>query len=95
MPGEIRTPSRLVLGQVGQDFSNIVDFAVMSFLRKIDGMLANEFKYIFHDLFSNKRQEICRKIVECLVQSSKEYGEIMAALNYSNGGPYFQFLQKQ
>jgi AAA+ ATPase superfamily predicted ATPase len=59
-----------------------------------DGILVNEFKYIFHDLFPDKRREICRKIVECLVKSPMEYGEIITALDYSSGGPLSEYLDE-
>jgi AAA+ ATPase superfamily predicted ATPase len=59
-----------------------------------DGILADEFKYIFHDLFPEKRGVICRKIVECLVKNAKEYNEIVADVGYPSGGPLTDYLDE-
>ncbi len=59
-----------------------------------DGILAGEFKYIFHDLFPERRREISRKIVESLVKNSSEYSDIITAVNYPSGGPLSEYLDE-
>lgn len=56
-----------------------------------DGLLVEEFKYIFHDLFG-RRGDICRKIVEYLALGSSEYAGIVSALNYHNSGSLSEYL---
>lgn len=58
-----------------------------------DGILVNEFKNIFHDLFPDRRREICRKIVENLVQRPMEYNDIITALDYYSGGSLSEYLE--
>ncbi|MGD9107610.1 MAG: ATP-binding protein [Gammaproteobacteria bacterium] len=56
-----------------------------------DGILTDEFKKIFHDLFG-KRGEICRRIVEYLSNGPAEYKEIVSVLNYYSGGSLSDYL---
>jgi hypothetical protein len=56
-----------------------------------DGLLVDEFKYIFNDLFG-RRGEICRKIVEHLAQGATEYQDIVTALNYYSSGSLSEYL---
>ena len=57
-----------------------------------DGLLTDEFKFIFHDLYG-RRSEICKKIVEYLAQGPVEYSEIASALNYSSSGALSDYLE--
>ncbi len=57
-----------------------------------DGLFVEEFKYIFHDLFG-RRATICKKIVEALKDSSKEYEEIAKSIHYQSGGPLSEYLE--
>jgi AAA+ ATPase superfamily predicted ATPase len=57
-----------------------------------DGILVEEFKYIFNDLFG-RRKNICGKIVECLSQGAKETSEIMKDLNYTKSGSLSEYLE--
>lgn len=57
-----------------------------------DGLLVNEFKYIFHDLFG-KRLPVCKKIVESLKEGPKEYEAIARDINYPSGGPLSEYLE--
>jgi AAA+ ATPase superfamily predicted ATPase len=57
-----------------------------------DGLLVEEFKYIFHDLFG-KRLPICKKIVEALKDGPKEYDEIAESIRYPSGGPLSEYLE--
>ncbi|MBL8676562.1 MAG: ATPase, partial [Alphaproteobacteria bacterium] len=57
-----------------------------------DGLLTDEFKFIFHDLYG-RRSEICKKIVECLAQGPAEYSEIALALNYRSSGALSDYLE--
>jgi uncharacterized protein len=59
-----------------------------------DAILTDEFKYIFHDLFPERRYEPCRKIVECLVKNAAEYNDIVVAVNYPSGGPLSDYLDE-
>lgn len=56
------------------------------------GLLMDEFKFIFHDLYG-RRSEICKKIVEYLAQGPAEYSEIATALNYSSSGALSNYLE--
>lgn len=57
-----------------------------------NGILVEEFKYIFNDLFG-RRKKICGKIVETLSQSPKEISEIMQELDYTKSGSLSEYLQ--
>lgn len=59
-----------------------------------DGILVDEFKYIFHDLFPERRGEICRRIVECLVKHAAEYQDITEFVDYPSGGPLSEYLEE-
>jgi AAA+ ATPase superfamily predicted ATPase len=59
-----------------------------------DGILVEEFKYIFHDLFPGRRREIYRKIVECLAQAAAEYKEVAKAVHYTSSGPLSEYLDE-
>jgi len=56
-----------------------------------DGILVDEFKFIFHDLFG-RRGEICKKIVEFLAKGPAEYADIVTALDYHNSGSLSEYL---
>jgi len=57
-----------------------------------DGILVEEFKYIFNDLFG-RRKKICGKIVECLAKGPKEISEISKELNYTKSGSLNEYLE--
>jgi len=57
-----------------------------------DGILVDEFKYIFHDLFG-RRKEICKKIVEYLAKGPAEYNDISDKLGYHKGGALSEYLK--
>lgn len=56
-----------------------------------DGILTDEFKNIFNDLFG-QRGDVYRKIVECLAQAPTEYSDICNCLGYPSGGPLSEYL---
>ena len=56
-----------------------------------DGILLDEFKQVFYDLFG-RRSEIYQNIVRHLVKGPSEYKEISHALNYPSGGPLSEYL---
>lgn len=58
---------------------------------KKGGLLANEFKQIFSDLFG-KRSEKYKQIVKLLVQGSLEYGEICEKLGVGKSGLMSDYL---
>ncbi len=57
-----------------------------------DGILVEEFKYIFNDLFG-RRKKICGRIVEELSQGPREQLEIMESLNYKKSGSLSEYLE--
>lgn len=56
-----------------------------------EGILVNEFNYIFHDLFG-RRGEICKKIIEQIVSGVAEYSEITQGLGYARSGSISDYL---
>lgn len=58
-----------------------------------DGILFNEFDYIFSDLFSN-RSHFYQKIIETLAKGPKEAKEIAALLKISQSGDIYQYLNE-
>lgn len=56
------------------------------------GILVDEFKRIFNDLF-DKRSSIYQKIVACLAKGSAEYGDLAEALSYSSSGALSAYLE--
>ncbi len=57
-----------------------------------DGILVEEFKYIFNDLFG-RRKKICGRIVECLSQGPKDISELLKALSYTKSGALSDYLE--
>lgn len=58
---------------------------------KKGGLLANEFKQIFSDLFGS-RSEKYKKIIKALVQGSLDYGEICKKINVGKSGLISEYL---
>ena len=58
-----------------------------------DGVLFDEFRQIFHDLFG-KRSEIYKRIVRALSFGPAQYKDIVSALNYSSDGPLSEYLDE-
>ena len=57
-----------------------------------DGLLVDEFKKIFHDLFG-RRGNIFQEIVKYLAKQPAEYTKLAKALNYPSGGPLSEYLE--
>lgn len=58
-----------------------------------EGILVNEFRRIFHDLFQT-RSDSCQKIIECLAEKTMTYKEISMAIQYASGGPLSGYLNE-
>lgn len=58
-----------------------------------DGILVNEHKYIFHDLFGS-RSEIYEKITRFLSGRAAEYNEIAKGIDYSSSGLLSDYLNE-
>ena len=58
-----------------------------------DGILFDEYKQIFHDLFG-KRSEIYKQIVKFLTNQSADYKEISKKIKYPSGGPLSDYLNE-
>ena len=58
-----------------------------------DGILFDEFKQIFHDLFGS-RSAIYQKIVRELINGSTPYQKIAEALDYPSGGPLSKYINE-
>lgn len=57
-----------------------------------DGLLVDEHKHIFHDLFGN-RSEIYAKIVANLASGPSEYRDIAAGIHYPSSGSLSEYLE--
>lgn len=71
------------------DLSSHANIRHLCFRR--DGVLVDEFKFIFHDLFG-RRGSICQEIVTFLANGPAEFLQIASALNYSTGGNLSEYL---
>ena len=58
-----------------------------------DGILFDEFKHIFHDLFG-KRSKLYQQIVRQLVNGPLSYQELAKKLDYSPSGPLSEYLDE-
>ena len=58
-----------------------------------DGILTDEFRFIFHDLFG-RRGDIYQDIVECLSQGPADYADLACSLKYTSSGALSQYLQE-
>jgi AAA+ ATPase superfamily predicted ATPase len=58
-----------------------------------DGILVDEHKYIFHDLFGH-RSKIYEKITLFLATRTAEYGEIAKGINYTSSGILSDYLNE-
>ena len=79
------------LEQIRPDLNAIENIRALCFEK--DGLLVDEFKYIFHDLF-NKRGDIYQRIVEILENGKTEYSDIVKKLNYHSGGSLSDYLEE-
>lgn len=57
-----------------------------------NGLLVDEYQFIFNDLFGGRRGEVCRKIVEYLASGPAEPNEIGAHVDYGSGGSLSEYL---
>lgn len=57
-----------------------------------DGILVDEFRYIFHDLFG-RRAKICQKIVESLARGPLERAQILKEIHYTRSGSIDDYLK--
>lgn len=57
-----------------------------------DGLLVDEFNYIFNDLFGDRRNEIQKAIVNHLADGPASYEEIAQALNYPSSGALSEYF---
>lgn len=58
-----------------------------------DGILVDEYKYIFHDLFGN-RSEIYEKITRFLSGQIAEYDDIVKGIQYTSSGVLSDYLEE-
>lgn len=58
-----------------------------------DGILVDEHKYIFHDLFGN-RSEVYEKITRFLADRAAEYTQVVKGINYTSGGILSDYLDE-
>lgn len=77
--------------QIRPDLNAIENIRLLCFEK--DGLLVEEFKYIFHDLF-NKRGDLYQRIVETLANGKAEYSTIVEKLDYHSGGPLSAYLDE-
>jgi len=56
-----------------------------------EGILVDEFKHIFHDLFG-RRSKIYGELVTCLAKGSADYQTLATKLGYASGGPLSEYL---
>ncbi len=59
-----------------------------------DGLLVDEFNYIFNDLFGKKRSDIHKNIVACLANGPSSYDEIAKALDYQSSGALSDYIEE-
>lgn len=76
--------------QINPAYSGIENIKRLCFEK--DGLLVDEFKLIFHDLFG-RRGPICKKIVERLAKGPAKYSDIADALNYDSSGSLSEYLE--
>jgi len=58
-----------------------------------DGILVDEYRYIFHDLFG-RRSEIYEKITRLLASGMMEYDSIVTGIQYANSGALSHYLDE-
>jgi uncharacterized protein len=58
-----------------------------------DGILVDEHKYIFHDLFGS-RSEIYEKITQFLANQSAEYSDLAEGIHYTSSGTLSDYLDE-
>lgn len=58
-----------------------------------DGILVDEHKYIFHDLFGS-RSSIYEKITQYLAKQTSEFSDLAKGIDYSNSGTLSEYLDE-
>lgn len=66
---------------------------LMSLCFDPDGILVDEHKYIFHDLFGS-RSEVYEKITRYLANQSGEYSDLAEGINYTSSGTLSDYLDE-
>ncbi|MBS0288569.1 MAG: AAA family ATPase [Proteobacteria bacterium] len=79
------------LEQIRPNLNAIKNIRALCFEK--DGLLVDEFKYIFHDLF-NTKGEFYQHIVEILSEGKAEYATIADKLNYQSSGALSGYLEE-
>ena len=74
------------------DTSKTVESIIKNLCFIKDGLLVNEFEYIFHDLF-NVRSSLYKSILTCLKTGARTQAEIREELSLPGGGTLSNYLQ--
>jgi len=80
------------LEQIDPGLSAIENIKQLCFTQ--DGLLVDEYRQIFHDLFPKKRREIMHKIVNRLAEGPADYQQIANDIDYPSGGALTQYLKE-
>lgn len=80
------------LEQVDPGLSAIENIKKLCFTK--DGLLVNDFKFIFHDLFGALRGKVHRNIIDALADGPADYEKISSGVNYISSGPFSEYLNE-
>ncbi len=78
--------------QINPTLSAIENIKRLCFTK--DGLLVNDFKRIFHDLFGDARGQIQTKIVSFIAKGPADYDQIVSGINYASGGSLSSYIDE-
>lgn len=59
-----------------------------------DGLLVDEYNYIFNDLFKESRRPVHKAIIEVLVDGPADYNTLAGKIEYHSGGTFSEYLDE-
>lgn len=76
--------------QIDPGLSGIENIKQLCFTQ--DGLLVDEYRQIFHDLFPKKRRAVMKKIIARLAEGPAEYSKISEDIDYPSSGALSDYL---
>jgi hypothetical protein len=80
------------LEQLDPGLSAVENIKRLCFVK--EGVLADEFKRIFHDLFGEKRYHVHVRIIRFLAVGPADYDQISKGIDYPSGGSFSDYLDE-
>lgn len=78
--------------QIDPGLSAIDNIKQLCFMK--DGLLVDEYHYIFNDLFNESRRPVHKAIIEVLADGPADYNTLSEKIQYHSGGTFSEYLDE-